>query len=79
MTGGQSIAEVERTCERNALAEAEAYMSEHYGEPTARECFERCRHQEACLRIFGEVCHMTITEATPDVLGCAEECQEYEE
>lgn len=75
----QSIAEIERICEGRMLAEAEAYMNEHCGEPTARECFERCNHRRACLRIFGEVCHTTITENTPDVLGCAEECDEFEE
>ena len=75
----QSIAEIEAICERNTLAQAEAYMNAQDEAPTARECFERCRHQEACRRIFGEVCHMTITEVTPDVLGCAGECQEYEE
>ena len=67
----QSIAEIEAICERNTLAQAEAYMNAQDEAPTARECFERCRHQEAC--------HMTITEVTPDVLGCAGECQEYEE
>lgn len=73
------MAEVERICEGAMLAQAEAYMDEHYGEPTARECFERCRHQQACLRVFGEVCHMTITENAPDALGCAGECDEFEE
>lgn len=75
----QGIAEIEAICERTMLAQAEAHVNARDEDPTARECFERCRHREACRRVFGEVCHMTMTENTPDVLGCAEECQEYEE
>ena len=75
----QSIAEVEAICYQRELDRAEEYMNVQDGDPTARECFDNCAHSAACRRVFGEVCRMTIEESTPDVLGCGEECEEYEE
>ncbi len=76
----QSVPEIEAMCERSMLAQAEAYMSAQDEDPTAEECFASCRHADACRRVFVELCHMSADEdGIYDALGCAEECQEYEE
>ena len=88
----QSIAEIEAICERNTLAQAEAYMNaqdEAYmnaqdEEPSARERFDNCVHAAACYRIhYGQNDEPEDREeAIAEFLeasGCAEECQEYED
>lgn len=87
----QSIAEIEAICERNTLAQAEAYMNaqdEAYmnaqdEEPSARECFDNCVHSRACRRMFEHYAYSPETDEAVDLMvmeiGCAEECQEYKD
>ena len=80
----QSIAEIEAICERNTLAQAEAYMNAQDEEPSARECFDNCVHAAACYRIhYGQNDEPEDKEEAIagflETSGCAEDCQEYED
>ncbi len=79
----QGIAEIEAICERNTLAQAEAYMNAQDEEPSARECFDDCIHSEACRRMFEHYAYSPDTDGLLDLMameiGCGDECQEYED
>lgn len=82
----QSQADVERICYQTELDRAEAYMNEHYGDPTAEECFEGCAHAGACVRMMErlsayepfEIKEYEKTGEIASMLSC-DECDEYED
>jgi hypothetical protein len=57
-----------------------------FHEPTAGECFDACKHRNACLRLLEKYENVEIDAGLPwcdlidklaDMLGC-EDCEEYE-